>query len=136
MQRQVFLVKTVLAIFVCCSVWLPVSHECFENFGAPAGLETGSTASRCASSQAGDSHEFLSDAPTRALPEAPGLCLACLWSHHLFLGKVSVGLGIPQLTPSEALPTKSTAPVVANLLDCPTMRGPPAPAPSTLDCAL
>ncbi len=133
MPRQVFVTKTVLAIFVCCSVWLPLTHECYESLRVPAGLNAGSVSTASGSTR---SHELLTRIPPRTLPAAPGSCLACLWSHHLFLGHVTAGLGIPRFLMSEALPAQSPDPLIASQFDSASKRGPPAFAPPSSDCAL
>ncbi len=136
MQRRVFLVKTVLTLFVCCSVWLPASHECYENFKVPVGSTADSTGSPANASHSVRSHDLLTKIPLRARPSAPGSCVACLWSHHLFLGKVIIGLGIPQFLSCEPLLARTPDPVIAILFDSASNRAPPASDPSSLDWAL
>ncbi len=127
MTRQVFLAKAVLAVFSFCSIWLPISHSCHEPLSSQAGSAvSGVTDSRTAS-RGESTHDLLSNVPLHTLPGAPGPCLACLWSHHLFLGKVVVGLGIPRFLPdSEALSTRSPNPVVTIAFEAALKRGPPS----------
>ncbi len=125
MYRHAFIAKTVLVVFSCCAVWLPISHSCYEGTVGLSPVDAGSL--RVAQCQASP-HVFLSRPASRAFPGAPGPCLACFWSHHLFLGKVVFGLGIPQFLRAGAFAAQSPDPAVTIAFDAAFERGPPSSA--------
>jgi hypothetical protein len=125
MARRLLLVRLVLIGFLGCSVYFPLTHDCYLNTVSCLGPGPGRTADLVAANRLERSPAFGAMASTHTSPDADGFCLACLWSQHMLQYRIITGLETPESVCLAGMTLRSARVRPAEIFDSATRRGPP-----------
>lgn len=124
MVRRILLARAILAGFLICAAFLPLAHNCYD-----VSLTRPEPESGCfQGAPAIPSSTLFEKAVVRTLPGEEEPCLACIWSHHLFLDAIVVNPELPQPAVAVCAAAEPVSIRPFRMFDAASRRGPPVTA--------